>query len=177
MKSAQHFRASLREQQERIESEGALLVHACAFLVRGLAVLSPAPSGGGKSTLAAQLPLDAILSDERILLRPAGDGYEVALPPPPFRGARIGRPQPSAPLCAILFPERSPGLRLLPCPGPTALLRLASQCFTLALEDGRGQEHLERCGRVVASVPCARLAYTAPIDILTTVEKWLLGTT
>ncbi len=163
----------MRDQQARIELGGALLVHACAFLVRGRVVLSPAPSGGGKSTLASLLPLASLLSDERILLRPAGGGYEVLLPPPLFRGARIGRPRPPERLCALLFPERAPGLRLLPCSAPYALLRLASQCFTLALEEGRGREHLERCGRVIASVPCARLAYTAPAGILPLIESWI----
>jgi hypothetical protein len=132
-----------------------------------------APSGGGKSTFAAQFPFPDLLADERVLLTPRDGGWVATPPPPGFRGSRIGRGWDPVPLRAILLPGRGPGVCVRDAPPAVALARLVSQTFTLAQEEGGYGPHIARCRDVVARIPAARLTFTPPAPLAPAIGAWL----
>lgn len=142
-------------------AEGWIGLHAAAVAFEGRAVVLPAGSGAGKSTIfrnADRAGLD-VLSDDHVWLRPTRDGYRVVAFP---RGAPTApEPGPTAddlPLAAFVLPSIAArwGNRLTPVPMPDVLRALVSESTVL----GRRSVAASRFPQLVqaaASAPGFRL--------------------
>ncbi len=140
--------------------DGGLLVHAAACELDGAALVFPGVSGAGKSTLTRLLGDGAglrWLSDDRVILRPRADGFDVHGTPWPG-DAGIARAGP-VPLAAIAFIDRT--REGAPALGPREalahLLRVASLPW---FDAGLLAPGLDACERILAGHPTHALGFT-----------------
>lgn len=138
-----------------------LLVHGCGLLQEdGMVRVFLGQSGAGKSTLAALLQEHAcgeILSDDRLIIRPDGQGFAVW--GTPWHGeARFASPSMGV-LAAIRFLEKAPESRLIELGPKEAVTRLFQACF-LAGWPRTGLDFVLRFGVEVATqVDCRVLRF------------------
>jgi hypothetical protein len=142
-----------------MRGRGALL-HSCALLAGGQVHLFAGASGAGKSTIAALLSrrYGTILSDDRVIVRPEGDGF-VAYGTPwhglkPFASPRHGR------LASVHFLAHGTRTQRLALPRHEAAARLLSCCFLAGWQPQGTEDLLETCVRIVDSVPCYAFPFT-----------------
>jgi hypothetical protein len=117
-------------------------------------------SGAGKSTLAGLLApagLGELVTDDRLVVRPAGQGFR-AWGTPWHGTAGRGRPG-SGELRGVWLLEQAPRAERLPAGPGEAALHLAANCFRAAWPAGGAAELLETCARLAERVPCRRLRF------------------
>jgi hypothetical protein len=147
--------------QHRLAREGALEVHGCAVVWKGRALLFCGRSGAGKSTTARLWKRHArgarLLSDDRVVLRPAG--ALVRAHGTPWHGDGGFASPGSAPLGAVFFLRHGPRTRLVPLAPPDAAARLFARSFPPPW-DTRGLEGaLDACADAAAAVPSFELVF------------------
>jgi hypothetical protein len=131
---------------------GGALMHAAAIAGRDGALLVAGMSGAGKTTMSrAAAALGAhVLSDERTITRPVGDGWVVGGTPWPGEGGFAENR--SVPLRALILLEQASENALIPLSQARALA-LLYRCHFPPLWDARACErtldHLERMVRAV----------------------------
>jgi len=132
---------------------GGALMHAAAIAGRDGALLVAGPSGAGKTTMSrATAELGAhVLSDERTIVRPAGDGGWL-LGGTPWPGEGGFCENRSVPLRGLILLEQADRDELLPL-SPARALALLYRCHFPPLWDARAAErtlgHLEQLVRDV----------------------------
>lgn len=139
-----------------------LLVHGLGVLNNGKVSLFVGKSGTGKSTLAnvfKEAGIGEILSDDRLVLRPTENGYQVFGTPwhgeARFASAGVGR------LDAIYFLEQSPMSQILPLGANEIVSRFFSVCFIAGWPRQEGMQFiLDSCAEVAQRVPSFRLRFT-----------------
>lgn len=150
-----------------------VLVHASGYGDDRGAVIFPAVSGGGKTTLARKLPHEHVLSDDLVALR-REDGRWFAHATP-FVGEyrRATRPR-RCPLRAIASPEKSDVTSLEPMRAPVALARLARCAVYFVRGDGVGARVLDHVASALDAAPAYRLRITRDAPAMPVVDQ-LLG--
>ncbi|MCX7706802.1 MAG: hypothetical protein N2204_02185 [Anaerolineae bacterium] len=140
--------------------KGGLLVHAAGLLADDYAYLFTGVSGSGKSTVTALSPHAIALSDDLVLLRPAG-GRWIAHSTPfwnPETAARAGQTA-SGPVAGIYKLVKAREVRLEPLSPAAAAAELAANCPVI---NGRPEllpELLSRCRALVGAVPTHQLYF------------------
>lgn len=141
--------------QHHIARAGGLVVHACGVVVDGRAVLFCGRSGAGKTTLARlfrrHCPRAQVLSDDRIVLRSRGAGWQ-AFGTPWHGSGQFAAPS-SARLAAVVFLEQGRTARLRPLPSAQVAVRLFAQCFPPVWEGQGTARALETAAFVAEAVP------------------------
>ena len=157
-----------------LASRGGVLVHAAAMVAEGQALLFPGVSGAGKSTLTKSLSKDGwgdLLSDDRVLVREAGDGYlAYGTPWPGEAGVARNR---LAPLRAILFPARAEATRITPLTPRAALERMMPGLSLLWHETELLPLQLALCERLLTGIPAFELAWSPQRGVLSDVLEFL----
>ncbi len=137
---------------------GGLLLHAGAVTLGSGALVFPAASGTGKTTLVRDLSAAGFspLGDDMTAVLPGPNGWTVR--PLPFTGERslMGDSRPRR-LVAVHPIQRGPGPRLAPLSGAHAVAALANQTLGLALYPDLSSLGLETASRITATVPIERL--------------------
>lgn len=146
---------------------GGVLVHAAAMVAEEQALLFPGVSGAGKSTLTRSLSQDGcaeLLSDDRVLVREASDGYlAYGTPWPGEAGVARNR---LAPLRAILFPARAEETRITALAPRAALERMLPGTSLLWHEPELLALQLALCERLFRTVPAFELAWSPALGVL-----------
>jgi hypothetical protein len=141
--------------QHRLAREGAVEVHACGVLWRGRALLFCGRSGAGKSTTARLWKRHArgtrLLSDDRVVLRPAGRA--VRAHGTPWHGDGGFASPASAPLGAVFFLRRGRRTRLAPLGTAAAAARLFARSFPPPWDTEGLEGALDACADAAAAVP------------------------
>ncbi len=150
---------------------GGALVHACGLDLGGRGLLLPGSSGRGKSTLAAALPPELALSDERPALAPDPHGRP-AVWGTPWRGTAARARPGAAPLAGLAFlGPHAPPFGLRPLRAGEAFRRLCFHAFP-PLWDRPGLERvLAELERVVRAVPCVELRWALGEPVLPLLEQ------
>jgi hypothetical protein len=144
--------------QHRLAREGGVFVHACAVRLAGGVALFCGASGAGKTTLARLGRREglAVLSDDRVALRPRGARL-LAFGTPWHGSGRFASPR-SAPLRAVFFLRKAPRSEATPL-RTGAASRLFSLSFPPLWDEAGVSRVLGACGRVASSVPAFELAF------------------
>ena len=143
----------------RLLGGGGLLLHAGAAALGRGAVVFPAPSGTGKSTLVRELAGEGIepLGDDMAALVLSRD-QEWTVRPVPFTGEPSLRGRPAArPLLAVHPLRRGRGPRLEPLAGAPAAAAIAGQTLGLTLFPNLAARGLATVARLAAAVPVESL--------------------
>ncbi len=137
-----------------------LLVHGCGLLLDGRVLVFAGESGAGKSTLAdlfVRHQVGTILSDDRLVVRPDGDGFRVW--GTPWHGeARFASPA-SGRLAGMYFLRHARQTRTTRLSPGEASLRLASDCFQAGWPREGLTHLLDLCARLAEGIPCHDLAF------------------
>ena len=151
---------------------GGLVAHATGFVMRdGSAVLCPAVSGGGKSTLARLLLSrpdlgTRLMSDDRIAITEDTAGAHAW--GTPWHSSAGAANAVDGPIRGIVFPRRGPGARLAAI-APSAAVREILRTVGLPFWDPVATEYsLGLIDRLITSVPCFEFAYTPSDEACTT---------
>lgn len=147
--------------QHRLVREGALEVHACGVVWRERMLLFCGRSGAGKSTTARLWRRHArgasLLSDDRIVLRPAGRAVQ-AWGTPWHGEAGLALPDAAA-LGTVFFLRHGRANRLRPLPPGETAARLLARGFPPPWDACALRRALETCARVAVSVPAFDFAF------------------
>jgi hypothetical protein len=141
--------------QHHIARGGGLVVHACGVAADGRALLFCGRSGAGKTTTARLFrryhPESQVLSDDRVVLRRRGAGWQVF--GTPWHGSgRFASPG-SSRLAAVVFLEQARSTRLVPLPVVQVAARLFAQSFPPIWEAEGTARALETAAMVASEVP------------------------
>ena len=151
-----------------------LQAHAsCAIDDRGRGLLFVGASGAGKSTMARywQRIGATILSDDRVIVRPAPAGF--ALHGTPWHGEeRLADPG-AAPLAAVFFLDKGASHRLEDLSAADAVARLLAASFVPPFVPSAIDFALGFLGELVRAVPCRRLVFALNDDVVDFVERSL----
>jgi hypothetical protein len=141
--------------QHHIARAGGLVVHASGVAWGGRTVLFCGRSGAGKTTTARLFrrhhPDAVILSDDRIVLRRRGSGWQ-AFGTPWHGSGRFASPA-SCRLAAVVFLEQGKASRVRPLPVAQVAARLFAQSFPPVWEDEGTTRALESAVSVAQAVP------------------------
>lgn len=151
----------------RLARSGGLLLHACGAVLRGpdgretaRAALFSGPSGAGKTTIARLLERHAgaeILSDDRIAIRPADEGFRAH--GTPWHGdAPLSRPE-SAPLAAIHLIHHAAEVDPRLLSGASGAAAVLGNAFAPLHDAVSAEAALDLGARLAASVPIVRLGF------------------
>ena len=135
----------------RLPHEGGLLLHSSGAIRSGRAMVFPAPSGTGKTTLARLLG-EPLLGDEMIAVRSLAGGILLAESTPfggEMRPVRTAR----APLLALLFLRQAAEHRIETETRPTLLRRLARNSVAYPASQIDRDRYLETALRVLLQTP------------------------
>ncbi len=117
-------------------------------------------SGAGKSTLAGLLAgagAGVLLTDDRLVLRPEGQGFRAW--GSPWHGTAGASANTSGPLRAVYLLEQAARAERLPLGPGEAAMHLAANCFRAAWPPEGAHHLLESCARVAERLPCYRLRF------------------
>ena len=136
------------------------LVHACGLLTHQHVHLFVGESGVGKSTLAGILEsrFGLVLSDDRIVLRPDGEGFR-AYGTPWHGEARFASPK-CGKLCSISFLSQSAESQRIRLDPEEAAARLAACSFMAGWPLHGIKDLLATCVVICERTPCYRLDFT-----------------
>jgi hypothetical protein len=144
-----------------------LLLHGCGLLVDRRAILFLGESGAGKSTLAGILEgafPGGILTDDRLVLRPGGDGFR-AYGTPWHGESRFASPA-SGELAGVYFLGKASHPSVSDLLASRAAGRLFSCCFLAGWPRSDLDFVLDLCTRVAESVPCRELFFRPDQSVL-----------
>jgi hypothetical protein len=147
--------------QHRLVRDGALEVHACGLVAAGKVALFCGQSGAGKSTTARlwrrHRPRTAVLSDDRIVLRPSRSGIFVYGTPWHGDGgfARAARGRAAA-IFFLKHASRSAAVRLA---APEAAGRLFARSFPPPWDAAALGRALDTCIGIATALPCFELGF------------------
>jgi hypothetical protein len=137
---------------------GGLLMHTAAIAASGGGLLLTGISGAGKTTIAracAAHPGVTVLTDERAVVRPSGDGWVVDGTPWPGDGFYMARA--TVPLRALMLLEQAEVDRLERL-SPARAMALLYRCNFPPFWSAAGGHHtLDALERLVREVPAYRL--------------------
>jgi hypothetical protein len=145
---------------------GGIIMHGAGVVLEGRALVMGGVSGAGKSTIAKLLSAagwgDALLSDDRIILRTAGGaGAQPAITAwgTPWPGdAHVAR-NAAAPLVALLFLVKSDADELVQLTATQAAERLMRVVSCPWYDPVRMPLVLDVCSQIVESTPCYDLRF------------------
>ncbi len=144
----------------RLSRGRGILVHACGLALGGRGVLFLGTSGAGKSTTARlwkERGGVTILSDDRIVIRPEGDGYRIY--GTPWHGDAGWETPASARLDAVFILDQAPRNRVLEMQPSAAVAQMMVRAFP-AMWDQQGLEFAVRfLARMAEAVPVRRLQF------------------
>jgi hypothetical protein len=147
--------------QHRLAHEGGLEVHACGVVTGGRLSLFCGRSGAGKSTLARlwrrHRPDAAILSDDRIALRPQARGFR-AYGTPWHGDGGFASPR-SSRLGAVFFLRQASSSRARRLSAPECAARLFSRSFPPPWERRGVGRVLAACAAVARQTPGYELSF------------------
>ena len=149
----------------RLAREGGLLVHACGAAASGGLRLFTGPSGAGKTTfarLARRHAGAAILSDDRIVLRPDGRSGVLAWGTPWHGDAPLSLAT-RVPLAAVYAIYHARDMEPRPLSGAAAATALLGNAFLPAHDPVATERALAFAARLVETVPVVRLGF--PKDV------------
>jgi hypothetical protein len=140
----------------RHTASGGLVLHASGVLVDGEVILFSGVSGAGKTTISRlwerHCPAATVLSDDRIVIRPAADGSFRAWGTPWHGTGKHASPR-SGRVRAVLFLRRGRGDRLVPVPPPAAAAQLLARSFPPIWSHRAMATALGTATRFAAAVP------------------------
>ena len=140
------------------ERAGGLLFHAAGVVRQGRAYLFFGPSGSGKTTAARLSRGCRVLNDDLLVLLPCGAGWEAHATP--FWNPSQVRPAPGCAPAAGLYRLVQDRRVYLENPGPgLALAELLACVPVLPLDPARAPALLDRCRRLLESLPARRLHF------------------
>ena len=146
----------------RLSRGRGVLVHACGISYHGRGILFLGTSGSGKSTTAQlwQAREDVtVLSDDRIVIRPDGDGYRIY--GTPWHGDAACEEPGSAPLEAVFILEQAPRNRIQEMTPSSAVAQMMVRAFP-AMWDRHGLDYAVRFLTALAEqLPVHRLYFMA----------------
>jgi len=145
----------------RIVRDGGLMLHACGILRGGHALLFSGPSGAGKTTLSRLMSRHAgasVLSDDRVVLRPDGEG-EIRIFGTPWHGDGELSSTESAPLRGIHLIRHAPEVLAEPLCGATAAGAVLENAFLPAHDPLGADTALDFVASLVEAVPVIRLGF------------------
>ncbi len=152
-----------------------LLVHAAGVVLDGVGLVFPGVSGAGKSTLARQFQRtghgDALLSDDRVVLRATGAGWHACGTPWPGN-AGVAR-NAAAPLHALAFLTQGSAHKLRRLSPLEALERLIPVTSIPWYDAELVGPVLATCDRLLREVLCYELTCTPTPDVLDAVRAML----
>jgi hypothetical protein len=161
--------------QHRLPREGALEVHACGVVWRERTLLFCGQSGAGKSTTARlwrrHVRGARLLSDDRIVLRPAG--RSVRAWGTPWHGEAAFASPGAARLGALFFLRHGRTNRLRPLPRAQTAARLLARGFPPPWDAEALARALEICAAVAAAVPAFDLAFRPNASAVAAVREAL----
>jgi hypothetical protein len=164
--------------QHRLIREGALEVHACGLVRGDRAVVLCGQSGAGKSTTARlwrrHTRGTGVLSDDRIVLRPARGGVRAW--GTPWHGDGGFSSPVSRPLGALFFLRHGRASRTRPIPAAEAAARLLARSFPPPWDPVAMGRALETCAAITAAVPSWELAFRPDRTAVDAVLRTLTGT-
>ena len=148
------------------------VIHACGVRRGAAGWLFVGKSGAGKSTLAklwAGQASTAVLSDDRVIVRPSPEGFRMY--GTPWHGdAGFSSPL-SAPLERIFLLAHGARNRITPAGPEEAAEALLVNCFA-PFYDRKGMEFtLDLIGSLIARVPVARLEFTPDRSAIEAIEE------
>lgn len=150
-----------------------LIFHACGAVYGGKAFVFAGISGAGKSTISGLLGKAGwtVLSDDRIVVRRAGNGFRAyGTPWPGDAGAALNE---SAPLSGIVLLSKSRKNRIVGVAGSVALARLLPAVSIPWHDQGVCRPALSTLDRILAAVPVFNLDFTPGPAAVKTVAKTL----
>jgi len=150
----------------RILAGEGVIVHATGVRSRGYGVALPGVSGAGKSTSMRRLRGAADLeglSDDRVVLRRRGEGFEVH--GSPWAGDEKVASAARAPLAALGFLAKASADELRPVGPSEALSRLVPTASLLDWEGDLSAEAFAVCRAVTRAVPAFELRFRREGDV------------
>lgn len=155
---------------------GGLVLHACALVVGGRAVLFSGSSGAGKTTTARlwrrHRPGVLVLSDDRVVLRRRG-GRWWAHGTPWHGSGRFATPL-TRPVGAVFFLRQASRTSAVPLSRPAAAARLFSRSFPPPWSAPDLDRTLDTCGRITRRVACYELSFAPDASAVHAVEALFL---
>lgn len=140
------------------EAQGGLLFHAAGVVRQGRAYLFYGPSGSGKTTVARLSAGCRVLNDDLLILLPAGAGWEAHATP--FWNPSQVPPTPgSAPVRGLYRLVQDRTVYLERAGHGLALAELLACVPVLPLDPARAPALLDRCRRLLESLPAWRLHF------------------
>jgi hypothetical protein len=144
----------------RLSRGRGVLVHACGLVIGGRGLLFLGTSGAGKSTTARlwkERGGVTILSDDRIVIRPDGDGFRIY--GTPWHGEAGWETPASARLDAVFILDQAPRNRIQEMTPSTTVAQMMVRSFP-AMWDQQGLEFAVRfLARMAEKVPVRRLQF------------------
>jgi hypothetical protein len=164
----------------RLSRSRGVLVHACGLVHEGRGLLFLGTSGSGKSTTARlwkERGGVTVLSDDRIVIRPEGDGYRIF--GTPWHGEAGWETPASARLEAAFVLEQAPRNQIVEMTPSTAVAQMMVRAFP-AMWDQEGLEFAVRfLAGLAERVPVRRLQFlpepSAVECVLQTIRGGVLG--
>jgi len=151
-------------------------LHACGAIDRGRGLLFVGQSTAGKTTMARLWQAVGgvtIASDDRVIVRRAGDGF--ALHGTPWHGeAALAEPA-SARLAALFFLAKGRENAVNPVTAGQAAARLFACAFPPFWDRDGVDFTLEFLGELAAVVPCLELAFVPDASVVTFVKEQFEG--
>ncbi len=144
----------------RVARAGGLLVHACGVTRQGRARLFTGPSGAGKTTLARLMQRHAeaaVLSDDRVVIRPDASGFRVF--GTPWHGDAPLSLAASAPLEAIYAIHHAPDNVARPLRGAAAAAAVLGNAFAPVHDPPAARRTLALAAALAERVPIVRLGF------------------
>lgn len=167
----------------RLARSGGLLLHACGAVLRGptgdetpRAALFSGPSGAGKTTIARLLEHHAgaeILSDDRIVIRPAEVGFRAH--GTPWHGdAPLSRAE-SAPLAAIHLIHHAAEVDPRLLSGVAGAAAVLGNAFAPLHDAVSAEAALDLGARLAAGVPIVRLGFPKDESVVQFVQATVVA--
>ncbi len=145
---------------------GGLLLHGAGAEIGGRGCVFLGRSGAGKTTLVRQfagLPLTTVLSDDRVILRPAARGFDAHGTPWPGEGGQaVNR---KTPLETLFFLSQWPSNEIRPLHGREAVERLFPVASVPWYDKQALDPILETCERLVKTVPAYELRFVPTPEV------------